>query len=386
MHTHFGPPIRELMGLLFPAHGVTAVGETGDADGTTWGARQRIQAGEVTGLRIFASGPVPDGYPPFLPTSWAVRNAAEARHAVATLAALGADVIKVHHKLSPETLAGIRQAATEKGLRVGRHIPTSVPFEEAGIWDVQHLDGMVPYPQPPESQLGYLGKWRDLDDRRLDFYVRTSAEQGLVHTPALLGGHALTWAADPRYPVDPAAGFLQRWIRDVAWDLRKMPLFRRFSGKVLPLMAQATGRYKDVGRRLYQAGVRLHLGTEVGMPLVIPGVSLQQELKLMIEAGLPIEAAWEAGTRASAASLAVPLLGNARQGAPADLPILGQDPSRDLAALSALQGVIAQGRLYPKEFLDEALRRHRERFEQSLYDKLSTTLLRLGMKMMLPKN
>ncbi len=386
MHTHIGSPIRELMGLLFLTHGVTAVAETGDAHGTAWGARQRIQAGEVPGPRIFASGPVLDGYPPFLPTSWAVRNAAEARHPVATLAALGADVIKVHHKLSSETLAGIRQAATEKGLRVVRHIPTSVPFEEAGIWDVQHLDGMVPYPQSPESQLGYLGKWRDLDDRRHDFCVGTFVEQGLVHTPTLLSGYALTFAADPRYPVDPAAGFLQRWIRDVAWDRRKMPLFRRFSGKVLPVMAQAMGRYKDVVRRLYQAGVRLHLGTEVGMPFLIAAVDGQQELNLMVEAGLPFEAASEAATRASGASLAVPLLGTMREDAPADLLILGQDPSRDLAALSTLQGVIAQGRLYPKEFLDEAIRRHREPFGQPLYDKLSTTLLRLGMKMMVPKN
>jgi len=79
---------------------VTTVRETGDADGTTWRARERIQAGEVPGPRIYASGPVLDGHPPFLPTSWAVRDAAEARGAVEALAARGADFIKVHHKLS----------------------------------------------------------------------------------------------------------------------------------------------------------------------------------------------------------------------------------------------------------------------------------------------
>jgi len=39
-----------------------------------------------------------------------------------------------------------------------------------------------------------------------------------------------------------------------------------------------------------------------------------------------------------------------------------------------------------KEFPDEALRRHRERFERPVYDKLSTAIVRLGTNMMVSKN
>jgi cytosine/adenosine deaminase-related metal-dependent hydrolase len=386
MHAHIGPPIRELFNLLFLAHGVTTVRETGDADGTTWRGRERIQAGKVPGPRIYASGPVLDGHPPFLPTSWTVRNEVQARAAVAKLAAHGADLIKIHHKLSPEALDGIRQAAAEQGLPVVGHVPASVPFEAAGVWDVQHLDGLVPYPQPPETALDYQKRWRDLDPARISFYVQTSVEQRLVHTPTLLSSTALIWAADPDRAPDPGAQFLPRFIREVAWDRESMPLFCRFSDQISELMKQAEKRSKEVVQRLHEAGVRIHLGTDVGMPLLIPGLSVQQELKLVVEAGLSIEGAWEAGTRAAGESLGVPLLGTVQEDAPADLLIFGQDPSRNLSALSTLQAVVAQGRLYSRAFLDRALARHRQRFEQPLYDSLSTAMLRLGMRAMVPKD
>jgi hypothetical protein len=386
MHAHIGPFIRELFNLLFLAYGVTTVRETGDADGTTWRGRERIQAGQVPGPRIFASGPVLDGHPPFLPTSWTVRNAAQARRIVAQLAARGADLVKVHHKLSPEALSGIRRAAAEHGLPVVGHIPSSVPFEAAGVWDVQHLDGLVPYPQPSETALDYQARWRDLDPARISFYVQTSVEQGLVHTPTLLSSTALIWMADPNHALDPAAQYLPRCIREVAWDRESMPLFSRFSDQVLELMVQAADRGGEVVRRLHQAGVRIHLGTDIGMPFLVPGRSVQQELELMVKAGLTLEDAWAAGTRAAGESLGVPLLGTVRQGAPADLLIYGQNPSRCLSALSSLQAVVAQGRLYSKPTLDRALARHRRRFEQPLYDTMSTAMLRLGMRAMVPKD
>jgi len=387
MHVHIPPPIRELTSILFLAHGVTTVRETGDADGTTWRGRARIRAGEVPGPRVFASGPVLDGHPPFLPTSWAVRDATEAWEAVATLAAHGADFIKVHHKLSVEALTAIREAAVERGLRVVGHIPMSVPFKEAHIWDVQHLDGLVPYPQGSETPLDHQRKWRDLDPARIDFYVKASVEQGLVHTPTLTSGFALARLAAPHPPHEPAARFLPRYVREVAWNREHMPLFGRFSDETLALMTQADAQGHGVVHRLHQAGVRLHLGTDTaGMPFVVPGASLQQELKLMVQAGLSVEEAWTAGTRAAGQSLGVPSLGTVREGAPADLLIFDADPSRDLTALATLKGVIAQGRLYSKAFLDEALSRHRERFEGVLYDRLSTALTRLGTKLMVPKS
>ncbi len=386
MHVHIPPPCRELCNVLFLAHGVTTVRETGDADGSTWGGRRRIRSGRVPGPRIFASGPVLDGAPPFLPTSWVVRDAAAARAAVHTLADRGADCIKIHHKLSAEALAAVRLAARTRGLRVVGHIPGAVPFERAYVWDVQHLDGLVPYPQPGETVLDNQRRWRDLADARIDSYVRTSVEQELVHTPTLVTAEALLWLLDPGRPDDPAVRCMPRYIRDAAWSREHMPLFRRFSDEALRLMEQALARNLEVVRRLHAARVRLHLGTDTaGMPFVVPGASLHEELRLMVRAGLALEDAWAAGTRAAGASLRLPGLGTIQEGAPADLAVFREDPTRDLAALDTLVGVVAAGRFYSREYLEDALARHRACFERPLYDRLSTALVRLGTRMMVPR-
>ena len=48
--------------------------------------------------------------------------------------------------------------------------------------------------------------------------------------------------------------------------------------------------------------------------------------------------------------------------------------------------MIAQGRLYPKPFIDRALARHRQRLEQPLYDRVSTALLRLGTRAVISRD
>jgi imidazolonepropionase-like amidohydrolase len=383
MHVHVPPHTRDLVNLLFLAHGVTAIREVGDADGTTWRARERIDAGEAPGPRIFTCGPVLDGDPPFLPTSWAVRDAAAAREAVAALAERGADFVKVHHKLSPQALEGIVRAAAEAGLRVVGHVPTSVPFAEAGVWDVQHLDGLVPYPGPGETPLDYQRKWQRLTAAQIEEYARVSADRGRVHTPTLITSYALARMADPREPDDPAARLLPRHYRDGIWSRESVPVFNAFPDEALGLMKESAERRLEVVYRLARAHVRLHLGTDTaGVPFVVPGVSLHQELRRFLEAGLSLEEAWIAGTRAPGESLGVPGLGTAAPGAPADLLIFAADPTRDADALGTLRAVVSQGRLYPKAYLNEALARHRERFEAPLYDALSTALIRLGGRLM----
>jgi imidazolonepropionase-like amidohydrolase len=383
MHVHIPPQARALVNLLFLAHGVTTVREVGDADGTTWAGRARILQGEAPGPRIFTCGPVLDGAPPFLPTSRVIRSSNEARAVVAALAARGADFIKVHHQLSPAILAAIRQAASGAGLRVVGHVPPSVAFEDAGIWDVQHLDGLVTYPQPPETTLDYRRRWQALNVAQIERYVRISVAQGLVHTPTLVTYEALAQMdSDPQRTTAPRH-LMPRHYRKGIWDRDTVPFLRSLSDEVLALMRQAMTKALTIVRHLHEAGVRLHLGTDTAaVPFVVPGASLHREMRLMVRAGIALAAVWQAGTRAAGASLETDGLGAVVVGAPADLLIFAEDPTRDLDALATLRAVIAQGRLYPKADLDDALDRHRERFEHPVYDAFSTALLRFGARLM----
>ena len=91
--------------------------------------------------------------------------------------------------------------------------------------------------------------------------------------------------------------------------------------------------------------------------------------------GFTPEEAWTAATWQNGASLPEPNLGILQSSAPADLLVFREDPTRDLAALSSLVAVVADGRLYPKEVLDAAVMRNRRYFDTWLYDYRSMSVV-----------
>ena len=273
MHVHQPPFDAQLYGLLFLAHGVTTVRNTGDFSGTILKKLQQIQDGVYPGPRIFACGPIIDGDPPFWPGSRVVRTVAEAQAVVDEVAAAGVDCVKVYGRLTGELLAAIREAAARHKLPVVGHIPLAVPFAEAHIKDVQNLTGVPAYTNHADASklaqfAGWAAAWRTLDETRINFIVRTSVEQGLFHTPTLV-----VWAQMGRlrdYSTlrdDPTTQLLPRWYREVFWRPREAALPADDD------LAAALPKMKTVVRRLYKAGVRIHTGSDTPNPFVVPVVA-----------------------------------------------------------------------------------------------------------------
>ena len=147
--------------------------------------------------------------------------------------------------------------------------------------------------------------------------------------------------------------------------------------RILADLSEPAPRMTTVVRRLHEAGVRILAGTDTPNPFIVPGASLHEELHHLLEAGFTPEEAWVAATRWAGESLGEPKLGTLEEGAPADLLIFREDPSHDLAALSTLEAVVAQGRLYSKGVLDRAIQRHRDYSEGWFYDRVSMALARM---------
>jgi hypothetical protein len=210
--------------------------------------------------------------------------------------------------------------------------------------------------------------WRELDPARVDFVVRTSVEQGITHTPTLVVfEHVSREPGYPRLLGNPAVHLLPRAYREL-WQQRGYL-------QVLADLSEAAPRMTIVVRRLHEAGVRILAGTDTPNPFVVPGASLHEELRHLLDAGFTPDEAWMAATRWAGESLGEPKLGTVQEGAPADFLIFREDPSHDLAALSTLEAVVAQGRLYPKEALDGAIERHRDYIEGWLYDQISMAIV-----------
>jgi Amidohydrolase family len=386
LHVHYPPRIAignaELWSLLLLAHGVTTIRETGSIDGSIFAVRESIRAGRFPGPRIFACGAMLDGEEPSFPSNWVVATPEQARDAVGTLAAEGADCIKVYNMLRPEVLAAIRQAAAEVGLPVIGHVPHSVPFETAGLVDVQHGTGAVLVDVEQVGRLDFrAADWMTMDDARIAYVARVSLDQDIAHTPTLVNSRMrrLLVPGQPTREVvahDSGLRHLPRFW-PVVWQTIWGPPFAAGNAEDEAMYELFRSRQARMTARLHAAGVRIHAGTDTLMPFVAPGSSLHGELADLVAAGIAPDDVWEIATREAGRSLGLPGLGTLEVGAPADLLFLRSDPTGNLAALGEIEAVVADGRLYRRADLDAMLATYDAHFQGDFYSGVMDALVAL---------
>lgn len=360
MHVHLPPRavpgLVDLFHLLFLAHGVTTTREVGSLDGGAPELAREVAGGERPGPRIFDCGRILDGSPPTFPfVADVVETHADGEEIVRALAAHGAHCVKVYDAIPPAALSGIRAVAAELGLVVVGHVPHSRPLSDHGLDDVQHLCYTRCSSASPEE---------------ITAFVEASAAGAVTHTPTLVvfEGQRLL-AESPERAAAPPYDLMPRFWREMLWR----PVVRFQNPDALPSM-------QALVRRLHARGVRIHAGTDSIQPFVVPGASLRRELELIVESGFSAEEALAAATWGAGESLGVAGLGRIEVGAPADLLVLREDPTRDLAALSSLDAVIADGRLYPIEALRGAAEEQRRFFERWIVDLPLRAVARAGIE------
>jgi imidazolonepropionase-like amidohydrolase len=97
-------------------------------------------------------------------------------------------------------------------------------------------------------------------------------------------------------------------------------------------------------KELYDAGVRIGLGSDSGVGLRVPGVAEHLELALMVEAGFTPLQAITIATSNTAALLKLDDRGIVAAGKLADLVVLDADPSADIANTRKIHAVWHRGR------------------------------------------
>jgi hypothetical protein len=103
---------------------------------------------------------------------------------------------------------------------------------------------------------------------------------------------------------------------------------------------------------MHRAGVRLLAGTDAPLAYVHPGISLHDELALLVRAGLTPMQALQSATREPAAYLgALDSLGTIQPGKLADLVLLDADPLADIRNTRRIHRVIANGRVVDRAAL-----------------------------------
>jgi imidazolonepropionase-like amidohydrolase len=108
--------------------------------------------------------------------------------------------------------------------------------------------------------------------------------------------------------------------------------------------------------RMRRAGVEILAGSDMSADLLIPGFSLQDELVLLVKAGLTPMEALQAATRNQARFLGlVDSLGTIERGKIAGLVLFDANPLLDIRHMQKINAVVVDGRFLDRTALDDLL-------------------------------
>jgi imidazolonepropionase-like amidohydrolase/ABC-type multidrug transport system permease subunit len=344
---------RELAAYLYS--GVTAVKSVGDPLDGVLKIRQEVNSGEKLGAEFFTVGPlftVPGGHGTEMFKSLPEnvrsqmerqflrmpKNAAEAKQAVDALKAAGVDGIKavmesgaggmVFDRMDPAILNAVAAAAKADGLSIVVHTGDARDIEDAlkaGVNGIEH------------------GSFRQ---RIPDEDFRLMAMQGVTYDPTLSVGEAF-----PQF----SAGKLDLLNRSLVQQV--VPAKMLASTKKMIESPESRARRKAIGEypvdmaiakdnllRAWKAGVTLVTGSDAGNMLVFHGPTVQRELELWVEAGIPIPVALQAATINGARALrAEKRFGSLEKGKDATMLVVDGNPLSDIKALEAISSVFFKG-------------------------------------------
>jgi imidazolonepropionase-like amidohydrolase len=376
---------------LFLAWGVTGVRNMNDGTGDltlelTNSVKRRLASGELQGPRFIANGPSIDGDPPLGSNAAVVRTTEEARAAVNKLVDSGADFIKVYENLSREAYFAIMDQARRRRISVDGHVPFRVTPEEAadaGQRTFEHVLAMAA--GCSTTAAAERERFADVLSAR----AGSPALDGL--TPLTLFHHerALYASRDPAACAPTVAAYIRNSVaetpnivayrnvvhaQDIVADTNRMRLvpeeirrnWQAMLGTDVYQEMQAVLRplvplYSENARLLNEAGVLLLAGTDVGIPALIPGISLHEELELLVEAGLsPLEALRTATINPARVLGSAGSLGSIEVGKIADLVLLDADPLTDIRNTQRIRAVVANGRLYRRTDLDRLVQNRKQ--------------------------
>jgi len=297
-------------------NGVTSIRSAGDHFPHIINLRDKINCRKLKGPRIFTPGPIftaTGGHPAgtiYKGNKYIVEHATRqvddsdaAREEVKTLVKAGVDCVKVVYgdvdpmdvshkvpKLSLEILESIVDEAHKQSLRTMVHtgnIEDTFDAVSIGTDSIEHglLPGTIDYECPSELIDKMLAKET--------YYVPTMAT---------------AWAYKEQYP----------------------ELFEALKVTV---------------KRLFDAGVKIGLGTDAGAPGVVIGKAVHKELQLLVESGIDNLSAITIGTKKSAENLGRGNdLGTVEEGKLADIIVVDGNPLLAIGDTRRIKLVIKDGK------------------------------------------
>jgi imidazolonepropionase-like amidohydrolase len=267
-------------------------------------------------------------------------NAADAKQAVARVAAMKPDVIKIRvddnlgatSKMTPEVYRAVIEEAHARNLRVAAHI--------------FYLDDAKDLLRSGADVIAHSVRDRDVDEEFLSLMKTKQA----AYIPTLTREiSTFVYESTPAFFSDPF--FLKEADPAVVAQLKEP------ARQAAMRDSRSAQRYKaglDIAKRnlkrLSDAGALIAMGTDAGpLPERFQGYFEHLEMEMMVEAGMSPAQVLRAATTDAARTMRVDGVGSLAAGAWADLVALDADPRADIRNTRKIAGVWVAGNPVPSK-------------------------------------
>ncbi|MBX2924925.1 MAG: amidohydrolase family protein [Chitinophagaceae bacterium] len=328
--------------------------------------RDEIKKGFFIGPRFYAGAPGLSG--------GTVKSVKEADSLVRKYKKDGYDFLKLLPGLSLENFNAIAKTAKEAGIPFAGHVSAGVGVWNAiaaGYASVDHLDGFVEAIVPgiekiPEDKRGLFGLYiADKADFRLADTLIRSLQQNkiwVVPTQALAERWFTPVKSAEEFAREPEMVYmdektLNSWVQSKK-NIMAAPLYD--SAKVMALI--------ELRKKLIKAcadnNVGIVAGSDAPQVFDVPGFSLHQELKYMVDAGLTPYQVLQAATANVGKYFNDPNMGVIKKDAVADLVLLNSNPLEDISHTTDMAGVFSGTSWLSRQAIDERLAQLKGKIKQ----------------------
>jgi imidazolonepropionase-like amidohydrolase len=346
--SHFHIENDPKLALRQLSHGVTAFRDPGQWDEKFEELRRMIAADGIAGPRIFTTGPHIDGENPAYPADSVVaRDAEEARRHAEESVKRGASALKIYYRLPFAGAKAVIDVCQARGIPCTAHLELLDAREliAAGLHGIEHITSFGVSLLPRSHAETYRQAVLKSNDARRDGRYRVFAGADLDGPQA----HALYAVLRERKPfIDATLAVFER--RSSASSASPPPPPVGVIGLdeklgLTPSHVSGFFKMKELTRRAAKEGARVVVGGHTEVPFAGRGEAPWREMELLVESGFsPLEAISAATATAAAFLYRGNELGSIRAGFLADLVVLRGQPDRDVAAIRAVDRVMAGGR------------------------------------------
>lgn len=338
MHVHLFErhPLKNTWVILLLINGVTSVrdmcGEPGKLQ-----LRDKIKRNEILAPNIYQSGPIIDGVKDNFGLFAFASCPEQGREIVVGQKKAGYDFIKVYDGLTKEVYSAIVDEAHKQGMLVDGHLPDKITLEEAlklNQNSIEHLNGYF--------------EWKDNQVSLIvpENYAPLTASANVWNCPTIYN-HYMNWSrkrAAEMFTYAETSGLIPSALREM-WKKRISNNSKELMEIVDKFGESNNETLEKIVLNLYNSKAKLIAGTDAGsLPLLIPGYSLHQELKIMTEIGIPTYEVLKMTTINAALAMNKDTeFGTIEVGKRADLLLLNSNPLDNLDNLQNKSGLMIRG-------------------------------------------